>query len=152
MTRRGYGNFGLLAAAGELAIQYDVLPMAPNDVLEAIAFCAENWRRGHSSTRTGPVAAFIRKLAELGPALQDWDTATVDASGYRRGKKIYLTAVAWADLCAETNSVAIARSLARMGALETQPGRFQAVHRHPVHGRPTRYYVIDARIAHPSEV
>lgn len=143
VVRRGYGNFGLLAAAGELAIRHGVLSMAANKVQEAIALCAESWSRTQDVPQPGPLAGFKTRLAELLPNLPEWETATADAPGYRRGSKVYLTATAWADLCGETSSVSIARILARQGALERQQGRLQSVQRHPVHGKPTRYYVLE---------
>lgn len=146
VVRRGFGNFGFLAAAGELAVQHGVLPLSADEVQEAIAQCAESWVRSQNSSQADPIANFISELAELLPTLPEWETAIVDAPGYRRGSKAHLTAAAWADLCGETSSVLITRALARLGALGRQQGRCQSVHRHPVNGIPTRYYVVDVEV------
>ncbi len=43
-------RFGLIAAAGELAIKFGVLPLAQGDVIEAIAKCFKTWGNDRGNT------------------------------------------------------------------------------------------------------
>ncbi len=61
-TKRAAGKFGLVAAAGELAIQYDIFPWTEGAALEASQECFEEWMRSRGGDQDAEEQAAVEQL------------------------------------------------------------------------------------------
>lgn len=149
LIRRGYGNFAFLAAVGEIARLYDLVPLPESEIMPMIAACAAQWQVQVQSDKAEPLGDFTRNLFALLQDLPDWNNAHADAPGYRRSGRVYLKPDLWNELCLGSEPNLVAQALVKMGALRKTNGRYQSVHRHPVHCRPTRFYLLDLEALRP---
>ena len=149
LIRRGYGNFAFLAAVGELARLYGLVPLADAEIMPTIATCAAQWLAQMQSEKVEPLDDFTRNLFALLQDLPDWNNALADAPGYRRNDRVYLKPDLWNELCLGSEPNLVAQALVKAGALRKTNGRYQSVHRHPVHSQPTRFYLLDLKAMRP---
>ncbi len=164
-VQRVAGRFGIIAAAGEIAAGLDVVPWPPGEAIRAAAACFKAWieaRGGVESSEVKDGVAAVRAfLSAHGTSrfLAAWedgaDVAKVhNLAGYRRSVTdgsgtafdYFVTADAWAEVCAGFDARALAATLHKRGLLKTtEKGEHLATKvRIPGHGRPRCYHVAAA--------
>lgn len=135
---RVLSRFALVAAAGELAAHYRVLPWRSGEAIAGVARCWSDWiaSRGGSGDQEGERAiAQVRAFIEAhgasrfepltgapGGARDRVGFVGPGADGERRW---YVLREAWRAVCAGLDPAATARRLAERGMLEHDPGTYQ---------------------------
>ncbi len=154
------GRLGLtVAAAGELAIAYGILPWEPGSVAPAAGRLLADWitARGH----LGPAEialglAQVRKfLAQYGDSrfapLDDPGSLIPNRAGFRRGdgedREWLIPPEIWhGEVATGFDGGALARALAGRGMMKLgRDGKPQVMERTPL-GKPSRHYVVNARV------
>ncbi|MET4347060.1 putative DNA primase/helicase [Bradyrhizobium sp. RT9b] len=154
-------RFGLVAAAGEIAILAGVLPWSKGDATLAAARCFRDWisgRGGIESAETSDALEQIRRilLAETARFIAAWDEASNSARlvqrellGYRKqtpggGWDFYCTAPAWRTvLCVGFDAGRTAEALAEKGFLQKESnGRRSKVVSVPGFGKVRLYHIL----------
>ncbi len=172
-VQRVAGRFGMVAAAGELAAAWGVLPWPQGEALRAAETCFDAWltRRGkptlsqeqitslslvrqflslHGASRFEDISARSVTPAEEGA--QDWTRPVVQRAGYRKlvkGTYVYsILPEVWAsEICGNLDPETVARTLLQAGyLLPGEGGRLRKKVRLPGHDSPVRCYVVSAEI------
>jgi uncharacterized protein (DUF927 family) len=153
-------RFGLIAAAGEIAVTAGILPWSPGEALGAAARCFRDWLDARGGTGPAEIRDGTEKvrgfLLANGQArfLAAWEKNVErvppirDLAGFRQrtdaGWDYFITPAAWRDeVCRGFDSRAIAKALADSGMLVVPPtGRHRAgLVTVPEHGRPRLYHI-----------
>lgn len=169
-------RFALVAAAGEMATAFGVLPWSRGEATMAAAHCFRAWvemRGGVASAEDGDAISAVRRFIELhGVARFEPMGALVptDASGaplevrvfnragFRRfddsgGVEYFILPEVWrAEVCAGQDAVAVAKALVARGLLvPSKDGKFQDRQRLPGFSSPVRCYRVTAGILSDSD-
>ena len=164
-------RFGLVAAGGEIATAFGILPWEPGEANRAAARCFADWlasRGGVEPAEEREGISAVRRFIELhgtsrfepmgSLAPTDSTGAPLDVrvsnrAGFRRrddegGVEYIVLPEVWrGEVCAGLDSVAVARTLARRGGLKPgSGGKLQDVKRLPGFSKPVRCYVITSGI------
>jgi uncharacterized protein (DUF927 family) len=155
-------RFGLVAAAGELAIQFGIVPWNSGGAIQAAKACFDAWfadrggaGAGEEMAAISQVRLFIEKHGEarfepVGAASNILPIR--DRAGWRRGdgdaREWLVLRETWrAEVCAGLNSTAVAKALAGRGMLKpgsdgsnSRPERIQGGQ------KPIRVYVVTMKI------
>jgi uncharacterized protein (DUF927 family) len=170
-VRRAAERFGLVAAAGEMAASFGVLPWGPGEAIWAVARCFRDWlgARGGSAAAEDIAAVdrvreFIAahgssrfgSIRERAPHDLDEDSTEekiINRVGFRRrmndGSVHYLVFPAlWqSEICAGMDAKRVADTLLAKGFLITDgEGKRQVKCRVPTSDKPIRMYVIKSII------
>jgi uncharacterized protein (DUF927 family) len=156
-------RFGLIAAAGEIAVTAGILPWSPGEAIGGAARCFRDWLDARGSIGPAEIRDGLEKVRSFllahGQArfIPAWDKGGEeqfvmrDLAGFRRrtdaGWDYYVTSPAWREeLCRGFNSTSIAKALADDGMLVLPTsGHHRSVSVNvPGHGR-MRLYHIPAR-------
>jgi uncharacterized protein (DUF927 family) len=159
-VQRAADCFGLVAAAGELAIEFRIVPWSPSSAYTAACECFEAFldRRGgfdraEERYAIGHVRRFIEAHGESRFVKTDGDSPSsrvvLNRAGFRRGKgegeEWWVLPESWKEeICAGLDATQVARILAGRGMLVRDPKGFTTVKR--VEGRPTRVYVLTSKV------
>jgi uncharacterized protein (DUF927 family) len=109
-------RFGLIAAGGEIATLYEIVPWSRGDAVKAAAICFEQWlaaRGGHEAAETAAGIEQVRSfllangMSRFIPAWDDNPPKGMnarDVAGFREqrgdGWDYYVTTTAWKEICA----------------------------------------------------
>ncbi len=164
-------RFGMVAAAGELAAAWGILPWSGGEAAAGVARCFDAWLRGRGgigAAEAREVTARVRHFLELhgsarfelmgrdtlGMAGEVQDIRIANRAGFRRmetsGNKrweyLILPAVFWADVCTGIDKKLAIKVLIEQGFLiPDKDGKPQSRHNLPGLGT-TRVYRISGRI------
>lgn len=157
--RRAAGRLGLIAAAGELARAFEIVPWAEGEADAAAARALADWigsRGGTGPAEVREAIAQVRRFFEaygeswFEPADQFEARPVPNRAGWRRGQgdeRIWLVLPQmWrSEVCAGLDPVLTARILAEHGMLKRDPtGKFQRSERTPSGVK--RVYTVNANI------
>lgn len=164
---RVLARFALAAAAGELALEFGVLPWKSGDAFAAAKTCFEAWIDGRGGTEAAEdrdAVATVRRFLEAhgssrfelilgdhGVADQTIDTRVVNRAGFVRHRNdqreyVFLPE-AWKEVCAGMDPGRVARVLVQRGLMEVgSDGKPQTKQRLPGINKPARCYVVSANI------
>lgn len=151
-------RFGLVAAAGELATEFGVVPWKAGEALEAARRCFVSWFERRGGAEAGEVQAGISQvrlfIEQHGNSRFEHPTGSADhpvnnRAGWRKGDEHncewWIPSETWkAEVVAGHDSTLVARALADRRMLKRAGDGFQCVER--IQGRPQRVYVVTARI------
>jgi uncharacterized protein (DUF927 family) len=150
-------RFGLVAAAGELARVFGVVPWAEGEALEAAGKCFNDWLDSRGGTGAGEVHAAISQvrlfIEQYGESrfvnLDDPSRAVFNRAGWRRGHggdcEWMIPPEIWKnEVCAGFDPTMVAGALASRQMLERASDGFQSVRK--IEGRGKRVYVIKPAI------
>ncbi len=160
-VERAAKRFGLIAAAGEMAIRWSIVPWTEGDATAAARRCFAEWLKGRGTT--GPLEdqqalEHVRSVIERDGASRfvpwhDPGRVVYDRLGFVKldtvaegepAQTFYVTPEGWRELCRGFSPGRVAADLARRGILETGgDGKPQVKTRLPGVGS-RRCYVIDA--------
>ena len=155
---RGCDRFGLVAAAGELAREFGVVPFSEGEVLDAARRCLRDWLNSRGGMEAGEVQAAISQVrlfieqhgdSRFEPLSAPPDRPVINRAGWRRGdggdREWLIPPETWkAEVAAGQDPVLVARVLADRGMLKRAKDGFQYVER--IQGRLMRAYVVTSRI------
>ena len=147
-------RFGLVAAAGELAREFGIVPWKEGDALEAATRCFNNWFDNRGGKEAGEVQAAISQVrlfveqhgdARFEPLHQTPDRPIVNRAGWRKGegaKRGWLVPPeTWkAEVAVGHNPTFVAEMLAEREMLKRAKDGFQCVEK--IQGRSQRVYVV----------
>lgn len=162
--QRVAAKFGLVAAAGELAASYDVLPWPEGAAFEAASICFKAWRDARGGNNSEEEDEALRAVkgyieahgasrfevmddrVEIGP-----DRNVLNRAGYRKRVddlwEYYVLPEAWRTICHGMDPAMVARTLRAHGLLEVgEAGRLQKNMRLPGIAGTTRCYVIRSNL------
>ncbi len=157
--RRVASRFGLVAAAGDLAIALGVLPWSPGVAEQGAASCFKAWLDERGTTGPAEIAAGIaqvRKFLEMhgDSRFANWEGDTernwhvINRAGIRKqvseGAEFFILPEVWrSDVCAGFDAGLIARELKKRGWLipDRSDDKVQSVHRLPDIGRKRVYHM-----------
>ena len=149
-------RFGLVAAAGELARAFGIVPWKEGEAIAAAGKCFSDWLDSRGGSAAGEVHAaisqvrlFIEQHGDARFANLDDSRPVINRAGWRRGeggdREWWIPAETWkTEVCAGLNPTTTARALAERGMLERATGGFQCVRK--VSGRAMRVYVLKPSI------
>ena len=160
-VRRVVGRFGLIAAAGELAINYGILPLSEGDAVSAVAVCFNSWldlRGGIGALEETRGIAQIRGFLENhgdsrfvkiknGELSEDYSNVR-DRMGFREADTngayhYYVLSESFKEMCAGRSVKDMPRILHQHGMLhKTEKDTFQVSKRLPGLGKQKRVYHI----------
>jgi uncharacterized protein (DUF927 family) len=155
-VRRGCDRFALVAAAGELAREFDIVPWEPGAALDAAKQCFRDWHVSRGGGDAAEIqsaisAVFIEQHGDsrFEPAAGAADHPVGRRAGWRKGegaeREWLIPPEVWkSEVAAGQDPKLVARVLAERGMLRRAPDGFQCVER--IQGRPTRVYVVKAGI------
>jgi hypothetical protein len=142
LARRAMGNFALLAAAGEMAIELGILPWSAGHAMDQVARCARDWiaARGEKHEQDPLTQArdwLDRNAANFSP----WETAGGNAEtefGFVRKAPLtfLLRPKGWQSLC--DSGGAIEATLTQAGLVRNGPARLPG-------GKLMRFRMIDGQ-------
>jgi putative DNA primase/helicase len=156
---RAAQRFGLVMAAGELAIDWGLTPWHQGAAREAAAWALRRWIELRGGTEPAEarqaleqVRLFVEQYGESRfEPVDDGDARPViNRAGWRKGsgaeRRWYVPPEIWrSEICNGLDAIFVARSLAERGLLARQPsGDLQSVVR--VQGTAKRAYVLTAEI------
>ena len=138
-------RFGLIAAAGEIAINLGILPWPVGEAIRAARACFAAWLEARGGTESAEVRdgiAAVRRFlsahatSRFHPAWDDTAqlSRTVDLAGFRRRvgngpdapHDFFVTTEAWPSVCAGFDPKAVAAALAERGFLHSDNGPHRA--------------------------
>src|SRR6266404_3257620 len=150
-------RFGLVAAAGELAREFGVVPWAEGEAIEAAGRCFNDWLDSRGGTEAGEVHAAISQvrlfIEQYGDArfvnLGDPNRAVFNRAGWRRGdgddREWLIPPETWkTEVCAGFDPKMVARALQSRQMLERAADGFVSVRK--IEGRSKRVYVVKPAI------
>ena len=150
-------RFGLVAAAGELAREFGVVPWAEGEAIEAAGKCFNDWLDSRGGTEAGEVHAAISQvrlfIEQYGDArfvsLDDPNRTVFNRAGWRRGdgddREWLIPPETWkTEVCAGFEPAMVARALESRHMLERASDGFLSVRK--IEGRSKRVYVIKPAI------
>jgi len=162
-VQRAAARFALIAAAGELAAAFGILPWPEGEAVRAAQSCFDAWLDTQSALvmpreKIDAIAAVQRFISLHGPSRfvdLDHDPQTnpyprviTNRAGYSRtteaGEEYCILPEVWrSEVCTGRNAEQIARYLAEAGLLVTgEPGRFTKKMRVPDQPKAIRCYVV----------
>jgi putative DNA primase/helicase len=147
-----------VAAAGELAREFGVVPFSEGEVLDAARRCLRDWLNSRGGTEAGEVQAAISQVrlfieqhgdSRFEPLGTPPDRPVNNRAGWRRGdggdREWLIPPETWkAEVAAGQDPVLVACVLADRGMLKRAKDGFQYVER--IQGRLMRAYVVTSRI------
>ncbi|WP_096704236.1 DUF927 domain-containing protein [Magnetospirillum sp. 15-1] len=163
-------RFGLVAAAGELAAAWCILPWPTGEAMRAAATCFRAWcdgRGGIGAAEDATAISTVRRFIEQhgGSRFEPMDAAgtvgipnrasdhrIVNRAGFRRptadgGTEFIVLPEVWkSEVCQGLDATAVAKTLVHRGLLIGQGGKLQGVVRLPGNSGPSRVYVITSSI------
>jgi uncharacterized protein (DUF927 family) len=155
-------RFGLVAAAGEIAIQHGIVPWDAGAAIEAAKTCFDAWFANRGGAGAGEDIAAIAQvrlfIERHGEARFQPDDASNNASpirdraGFRRGDgdtRVWLILPeTWkAEVCVGLNPTAVAKALAARGMLKPDSkGGYSRPERIAGNQKPSRVYVVTNEI------
>jgi uncharacterized protein (DUF927 family) len=162
-------RFALIAAAGEFAQSFGILPWGPGEAVKAARRCFEDWLLerggiGDAETTGGidQVRSFLQAhgMARFVPAWEREDPIAVygstrpppiqrDVAGYRKetteGWEYFITVGGWKEICAGFNPKTLAKTFRDNGWLLPDPDRKHITRSIRIPGgAQSRYYCIAA--------
>jgi uncharacterized protein (DUF927 family) len=159
------GRFALVAAGGEMATAYGVLPWRPEEATKAAARCFRDWltaRGGLEPAEEREAVATVRRFIEMHGTSRfepmgesgEGDSAvrTINRVGFRRadgkdGTDYLVLPEAWkTEVCAGLDPVTVAKSLHKRGFLIGKDGKLQDQRRLPGFANPVRCYRVTSAI------
>jgi putative DNA primase/helicase len=134
-VRRAAARFGLIAAAGELAVAAEVLPWPQGEATTGVAKCFQAWLAARGSSGSSEIETGIRQVLTAVQAHgssrfeEAWTLETIrvsirDRLGFRRPDgpngewTYYFTSSGWQEVCVGRDRQAIAREMISRGMLE----------------------------------
>lgn len=160
---RVLARFALVAAAGELAVQFGVVPWQQGEATVGVMRCWDDWLavRGGVGDRDeqraiAQVRAFIEAHGDSRFASRDASMTVPHRCGFRTagsdGQPRWLVLPeAWRiEVCRGFDHTFVARALERRGMLETDPGSYQVRRRIPGLGQ-IRTYALTHRLFDSSD-
>jgi putative DNA primase/helicase len=149
-------RFALIAAAGEMAIQFGVLPFAKRAAEQAAERTFHAWfaKRGGSDRREDQVAValiseFLQRFgrSRFAPMTGEVGSERVipDLAGWRRGEEFLINTATWQEIMKGHDPRAVAHALASKGYLRRDQNGKNAV-LITVQGHKQRAYAISANI------
>jgi len=154
---RACDKFGLVAAAGELAREFGIVPWKEGEALDAAGRCFRDWFESRGGMEAGEVQAaisqvrlFIERYGDCRfEPLGSTDRPVINRAGWRRGdgsdREWLIPPETWkAEVAVGQDPILVARVLADRGMLKRAKDGFQYVER--IQGRSTRVYVVTAVI------
>jgi uncharacterized protein (DUF927 family) len=163
------GRFGLVAAGGEMATSYGILPWTPGEATRAAARCFQDWlavRGGVEPAEERDAIARVRQFIELHGTSRFEPIAPLDrASGMRTVNRagfwrrnvaggteyLFLPEVWRSEVCAGMDAVNVAKTLMSKGYLIPGGGKLQYQQRVPDFQNPIRCYNVSADILGDTE-
>jgi uncharacterized protein (DUF927 family) len=154
-------RFGLVAAAGELAIQFGVVPWTPGAAIKAAKDCFDAWFNdrggagsGEDITAVSQVRLFIERHGEARFELAGAASNILpvrDRAGWRRGdgdaREWLILPETWKEICVGLNPRAVAKALAARGMLKPDSdGSYSRPERIQGDQKPIRVYVMTMKI------
>jgi uncharacterized protein (DUF927 family) len=150
------GRFGVVAAAGELATAWNILPWETGEATQAAAICFQAWLAERGGIGAGEVQAAIRQVRaffeqhgtsrfpEVGDELR-----TINRCGWRRrngaGWEFLVLPEAWkSEVCRGIDGEMAAKALADRSLLKRDGKNLTCKVTIPEHGRPRVYVVSGA--------
>ena len=163
---RVLARFGLVAAAGELATELEVLPWQKGDAFAASRTCFEAWISGRGGTDAAEdrdAIALVRRFLEAHgssrfeqitfpePDHQGIDSRIINRAGFVRprgeDREYIFLPEAWKEVCAGMDPGRVAKVLVDRGFMLTGgDGKPQVKQRLPGIGKPARCYVVSSSI------
>jgi putative DNA primase/helicase len=150
-------RFGLVAAAGELAREFGIVPWAPGEAIDAAAKCFSDWLDSRGGIEAGEVHAAISQvrlfIEQHGDSrfvdLDDSSRVVFNRAGWRRGhgsdREWLIPPEIWKhEVCAGLDPKIVARELEGWQMLERSSDGFQCVRR--IEGQLKRVYVLKPAI------
>jgi putative DNA primase/helicase len=150
-------RFGLVAAAGELACQFGIVPWKEGDALESARRCFDDWFNSRGGAEAGEVQAAIAKVrlfieqhggSRFEPTGSQDRHVTNRAGWYKEDgarREWLIPPEVWkAEVAVGHDPTLVARVLADRGMLRRASDGFQCVER--IQGRTQRVYVLTAKI------
>jgi uncharacterized protein (DUF927 family) len=161
-TLRAAQRFGLIALAGELAIEFGIVPWATGSADEAAQWAFGRWLEARGGTASYEERAGLARVRHFLEAhgdsrFEDLDLLTdpdrkpiINRAGYRDGKgndrRWYLLPEVWTrEVCEGLNAHAVAAMLDERGMLERGDARNLAKLK-KVNGKPFRVYALKPSI------
>ena len=154
-------RFGLVAAAGELAIQFGIVPWRTGAAIEAAKACFDAWfadrggaGAGEDMAALSQVRLFIEKHGDARfEKVGATDAIPIrDRAGWRRNdgddREWLIPSEIWrTEVCAGLNPTAVAKALAERGILRPDSdGSYSRPERLQRGQKPTRVYVVTMKI------
>jgi uncharacterized protein (DUF927 family) len=154
-------RFGLVAAAGELAIAFGIVPWSTGAAIEAAKTSFDAWfadrggaGAGEDMAAIAQVRHFIEKHGEarFEPVHPVNEIPVRDRAGWRRGKgdarEWLIPPEIWrTEVCAGLSPKEVAKALAKRGMLDPDPGgKYSRNERIVEGGKPRRVYVVTMAI------
>ncbi len=163
-VKRVAQRFGLVAAAGELAISLGVLPWGKGNATEAVRVCFEDWLAERDGTEPAEITAAIAQVrhffeahgeSRFTPRDADPDNrVTINRAGYRKKNddgewEYFVLSEAWnSEICAGHDPKLVNKVLIERGLLipDKSDEKVQSRHRLPDFKDPKRCYHVSAAI------
>lgn len=165
---RVLARFGLVAAAGELATEFGVLPWQSGDAFEAARKCFQAWiigRGGTEAAEAREAVATVRRFIEAhgnsrfelirsqdqGMPDQTMDSRVINRVGFVRmsgdDREYIFLPEAWKEVCAGMDPGAVAKVLVDRGLMQIGgDGKPQVKQRLPGIPKPARCYMVSSSI------
>jgi uncharacterized protein (DUF927 family) len=151
-------KFGLVAAAGELAREFGIVPWKEGDALKSAGRCFNDWLDSRGGKEAGEIQAAISQVrlfieqhgdSRFEPMGERPDRPVTNRAGWRRGdgadRQWLIPPESWkAEVSVGHDPTLVARVLADRGMLKRAKDGFQCVEK--IQGRPQRVYVVTAGI------
>jgi putative DNA primase/helicase len=149
-------RFGLVAAAGELACDFGVVPWSPGEALEAARRCFADWFDGRGGAEAGEVQAaisqvclFIEQHGDSRFEIIGTGDRVNNRAGWRKGdgpeREWLIPPETWkAEVTVGHNPTLVARALADRKMLKRASDGYQCVEK--IQGRSQRVYVVTANL------
>jgi putative DNA primase/helicase len=146
-------RFGLLAAAGELATDWDILPYWPNDAWRAVQRCFLAWLVARGTTGPSEIERGIAKVraffeqhgvSRFEPMDDEQGRVTYNRAGLRDGNMRYVFPEAWVEICEGYDAKMLTGELVKRGVLAVDAeGKPQKAKRLPGFETAIRVYHVD---------
>jgi len=171
-VQRAAARFALIAAAGELAAAFGVLPWPEGEAVRAAQSCFDAWLATQSALvmpreKIDAIAAVQRFISLHGPSrfvdldhdptINPYPRVITNRAGYSRmteaGEEYCILPEVWrSEVCMGRNAEQMARYMVEAGLLVTgEPGRLTKKMRVPDQPKPIRCYVVTPDILSWSE-
>jgi hypothetical protein len=157
-VQRASRRLALIAAAGELAIKFGIVPWVKGSATKAAEVSLQRWLAGRGGNEAAEVMAEKHGDSRFQDTIQNANddadvplttTPIVNRAGYRRGRGedqvwLILPEVWKSEVCAGLDATLVARVLADRDMLVRAGDGFQKLYR--INGRPVRCYTVTAHI------
>ena len=150
-------RFSLIAAGGEIATLYGIVPWSRGEAVKAAALCFEQWlaaRGGHEAAETAAgmeqVRTFLLKdgMSRFIPAWEESAPKGMqarDVAGFREhagdGWDFYVTTTAWKEICIGLDPRRVAATLRQKGYIEGAGAHAAKSMRVPEYGKMRLYHI-----------